>query len=364
MKIKELVQVVEDIAPLSLQESYDNSGLLVGSEDEDVKSALITLDVTEEVLDEAISGGYGIIIAHHPVIFGGIKKLNGKNYVENIVIKAIKNNIALYAVHTNIDNAGNGLNAILGKKLGLKNLKVLKPGASSLKKLVVFCPVEHAENVRKAMFDAGAGHIGNYDGCSYNTEGFGTFRALEGANPYVGELGELHYEKEIKIETIVPDTKLGAVLSAMLKNHPYEEVAYDIFPLDNVNVNTGAGMIGELDEELDAVDFLKSVKEKLNVKALKFNKIVDRKIKKVAFCGGSGAFLINDAYKHGADIFITGDVKYHDYFEHLGKMTIVDAGHYETEQFIKELLYELLTEKFPTFAVQISKINTNPILVL
>ena len=352
MKIKELVQVIEEIAPLSLQESYDNSGLLVGSEDEDVKSALITLDVTEEVLDEAIKDGYGIIISHHPVIFSGIKKLNGKNYVENIVIKAIKNNIALYAVHTNIDNAGNGLNAILGKKLGLNNLKVLKPGASSLKKLVVFCPVGHAENVRKAMFDAGAGHIiGKYDGCSYNTEGFGTFRALEGADPYVGELGKLHYEKEIKIETIVPDTRLGAVINTMLSVHPYEEVAYDIYPLDNFNGNTGAGMIGELEEELDAVDFLKSVKEKLNVKALKFNKPVERKVKKVAFCGGSGAFLINEAFKQGADVFITGDVKYHDYFEHVGKMTIVDAGHYETEQFIKELLYEVLTEKFPTFAV-------------
>ncbi len=364
MKIKELIKVIEDIAPLSLQESYDNSGLLVGSEETDVTSALITLDVTEEVLDEAIDGGFGIIIAHHPLIFSGIKKLNGKNYVEKLVIKAIKNNVALYAVHTNIDNAANGLNAILGKKLGLKNLKILKPGASSLKKLVVFCPVEQAEQVRNAMFEAGAGHIGNYDGCSYNTEGFGTFRALEGANPFVGDVGKLHFEKEVKIETIVPDTKLGAVLNAMLSNHPYEEVAYDIYPLDNVNMNTGAGMIGELDKELDTVDFLNTVKKRLNVKALKFNKPVERKIKKVAFCGGSGAFLINDAYKQGADVFITGDVKYHDYFEHLGKMTIVDAGHYETEQFIKELLYELLTEKFPTFAVRISKINTNPVLVL
>ena len=364
MKIKELIKIIEDFAPLSLQESYDNSGLLIGSENADISSALITLDVTEEVLDEAINGRYGIIIAHHPLIFSGLKRLNGSNFVEKLVIKAIKNNVAIYAVHTNIDNAGNGLNAILGRKLGLNNLKILKPGANSLKKLVVFCPVDHAESVRKAMFDAGAGHIGNYDGCSYNTEGLGTFRALEGANPYVGDVGKLHFEKEIKIETIVPDNKLGSVLSAMFVNHPYEEVAYDIYPLENVNENTGAGMIGELENELDTLEFLKIVKDKLKVKALKFNKPVERKVKKIAFCGGSGAFLINDAFRLGADVFITGDVKYHDYFEHIGKMTIVDAGHYETEQFIKELLYELLTEKFPTFAVRISKINTNPVLVL
>jgi hypothetical protein len=233
-----------------------------------------------------------------------------------------------------------------------------------LKKVVVFCPVDYAEKVRQEMFNAGAGDIGNYDSCSFNTTGEGTFRANEGANPFVGDIGEIRFEKEIRVETVVPDFKLNEVINAMISVHPYEEVAYDIYSVDNEFNKVGAGMVGEINEEINVVDYLKYVKEVLNANVLRFNKPVERPLKKIAFCGGSGSFLINDAVKAGADIYITADIKYHDFFEHLGKMTLVDAGHYETEQFTKELLYEIITEKFPTFAVRISEINTNPVTVL
>ncbi len=365
MKVKEITSFMESIAPLSLQESYDNAGLLVGSPDDEVNKVLITLDVTEAVMEEAVQGDFDMILAHHPVIFGGLKKINGKNLVERVVIQAIKNDIVLYAAHTNLDSVENGVSGVLGKRLGLNNLKVLKPAASSLKKLVVFCPVSHAGKVREVMFEAGAGHIGNYDSCSYNTEGEGTFRALEGSDPFVGEVGSVHFEKEIKIETIVPDYLLNHVLQAMFAVHPYEEVAYDIYPLDNENPKTGFGMLGELAEPIKLMDYLKTVNQVLGAGVLKHNAVnEDIEVKRVAVCGGSGSFLIHNAAAAGADIFITADIKYHDFFEHLGKMVLVDAGHYETEQFTKELLYELLTEKFPTFAVRISKTNTNPIKVL
>jgi len=364
MKIKDVTSFLEQLAPLGLQESYDNAGLLVGHPEKEVGKILITLDVTEQVMQEAVQGGFDLIVAHHPIIFKGLKKLNGKNLVERVVIQAIKEDIALYAIHTNLDNMLHGVNAKLGQKLGLKNLRILQSSSSSLKKVVVFVPSDYAEQVRLAMFASGAGHIGNYDSCSFNVGGEGTFRALNGAHPFVGEKGKLHVENEVRIETIVPDFKLNEVLDAMLKVHPYEEVAYDVYPLDNISELTGAGMIGMLEQEMDAEAFLRMVKERLQVKMLKFNKLIDRPVKKVAYCGGSGAFLIDRAAAAGADVFITADVKYHDYFEHEGSMTIVDAGHYETEQFTKELLYERLTEKFPTFAIQISKINTNPVEVL
>ena len=364
MKIKQITSFLEEFAPLAMQESYDNAGLLIGYPDEEINSALITLDVTDEILNEATANGHKLIIAHHPVIFKGLKKLTGSNLTEKLVIKAIKNNIAVYAIHTNLDNMFKGVNARLAEKLGLINLKILQPGGSDLKKIVVFCPVKYADSVRNAMFNAGAGHIGKYDNCSYNTNGEGTFRALEGANPFVGETGKTHVENEIKIETVVPSFKLNGVVKAMLAAHPYEEVAYDIFTLSNKQTATGAGMIGELKKEMPVVDYLKKIKKSLNAEALKYNHPIGRPVKKVAFCGGSGSFLIETAFKAGADLFISADLKYHDFFEHLNQMTIVDAGHYETEQFTKELLYEIITEKFTNFALQISETTTNPVSFL
>lgn len=364
MKTKELCTVLEEYAPLGLQESYDNSGLLIGSNDAIVSKILVTLDVTEEVLDEAISKKCDMIIAHHPLIFKGIKSLTGNTLTEKLVVKAIKEDISIYAIHTNLDNVINGVNGMLASKLGLTNTRILSVPEGNLKKLVTFCPSEHSDKVRNAMFNAGAGHIGNYDSCSYNLTGKGSFRGLEGSDPYVGKKGEVHFEEEVRIETILPDYRLPTVLNAMFGAHPYEEVAYDIYPLNNVNDNTGAGLIGELETETDAISYLKKVKGILGSEVLKCSPLLEGKIQKVAICGGSGAFLISSAAKANADLFITGDVKYHDFFEHHGQMTIVDAGHYETEQFTKELLHSILKQKFPNFAVLISEINTNPVTVI
>ena len=364
MIINEICSCIEQYAPPVLQESYDNSGLLIGSPDTEIDKALITLDVTEAVIDEAIDNKCGLIIAHHPLIFKGLKRLTGSSLTEQLVVKAIKADIAIYAVHTNLDNVINGVNGKLAEKLGLINSKVLSVREGGLKKLVVFCPPEYAEKVRDALFTAGAGHIGNYDSCSYNVSGKGSFRGLEGADPFVGAKGKLHFEEEIRIETIVPNFKIGVVLKAMTNAHPYEEVAYDIYPLDNSNQNIGAGMIGELENEQDPASFLAYVKKTLHSKVIKHSPLIGKKIKKVAICGGSGSFLINDAYRAGADIFITGDIKYHDFFEYNGQMTIADAGHYETEQFTKELLHSILKEKFPNFALLNSGIHTDPVSVL
>ena len=364
MKISGISNALEEVAPINLQESYDNSGLLIGSYNQEINKALITLDVNEGVIDEAIRENCELIIAHHPLIFKGIKKLTGSNLTERLIVKAIKNDIAIYAIHTNLDNVSQGVNKKLAEKLNLHNLKILQQGKSELKKLVTFCPVEHLKKVRTAMFEAGAGHIGNYSDCSFNTSGTGSFKAMDGSNPFVGEHGKIHLEEEIKIETIVADYRISAVVKAMVKAHPYEEAAYDIYPLNNVNPLTGAGMIGTLNKGEDAAVFLEKVKQTLGTPYIRHNFLIHRKVKKVAICGGSGSFLIDAAYRAGADIFITGDIKYHDFFEYKGEMTIADAGHFETEQFTKDLLYDILKQKFPNFALQISRIDTNPVSFL
>ena len=364
MQVKDITNFLENIAPSSLQESYDNSGLLVGSYDQEVSKALITLDVTNEVVEEAIANNCDIIIAHHPIIFKGLKRLVGNTMTEKLVIKAIKNDINLYAVHTNLDNVLGGVNGILSEKLDLINTQILSPKKDGLSKVVVFCPKEHIESVQKAMFNNGAGSIGNYDSCSFITDGKGTFRALEGSNPFVGNKNSLHQEDEYRLEVIVEDHNLDKVVRAMINAHPYEEVAHDIYKLTNTNSNIGSGMIGELKKETNIKEYLKFVKNTLGCSYIKHNKLVDKPIKKVAICGGSGSFLIPEAARKNADLFITSDIKYHDYFEYLGEMTIADAGHFETEHPVKELIYAYLKKKFPNFALQISKMSANPISFL
>jgi len=364
MVIQEVTNYLEKLAPVSLQESYDNSGLLIGSPNNNIDKALITLDVTENVINEAIDSKCGLIIAHHPVIFKGLKKLTGSNITERIVLKAVKSDIAIYAIHTNLDNVISGVNGILAEKLGIKNTKILRPKNGGLLKVVCFCPTNHTKKVQQAMFDAGAGNIGNYDSCSYLGEGTGTFRALDGSNPFVGQPNELHKEEEVRIETIVPEHRLTDVVKALVIAHPYEEPAYDIYTLNNTNTNIGSGLIGEIDKALPIKEYLLSVKQILGTAYIKHNELVERPVKKVAICGGSGSFLINAAASKNADLFITSDIKYHDYFEHEGNMTIADAGHFETEHPVKELLYSLLKENFPNFALQISDKSVNPISFL
>ncbi len=364
MKIKEIVQYIEELAPLPFQESYDNAGLIVGNLNDEVNGVLITLDVTEEVLAEAIEKKCDLIVSHHPIIMGGIKRLNGNNYVERSVMMALKNNIALYACHTNVDSVLGGVNKMICDKIGLQNCEILDPKKESLLKLVTFAPVNASEKVRQAIFEAGAGHIGNYDSCSFNAEGKGTFKAGEGANPYVGNMGAMHTESEVRIETVMPAYLKNKVVNALVQAHPYEEVAYDIYPLANEWQQVGSGMIGTLETPESEMDFLRRLKSIFNVGCVKYTSLLNKPIKKVAVCGGSGSFLLNKAKALGADVFVSGDFKYHQYFDAENKILIADIGHFESEQFTKELFFELLTKKIPNFAVCLSDVNTNPIKYL
>lgn len=361
MKIKDIISAIETKAGLSLQEDYDNSGLIYGNPTDEVQKVLVSVDCTEEVIDEAIKENCNMVVSHHPLIFGGLKKITGKNFVERTLIKAIKNNISIYAAHTNLDNCFGGVNFKIAKKMGLKNVKILKPMQNKLFKLVVFCPVEHADEVRLAMFHAGAGTIGDYDYCSFNAEGLGSFKAGEDSNPFVGKKGDVHFEKEVKVETILPTYLLNNVVKAMINAHPYEEVAYDIYPLANEFNRAGSGITGELEQEMEIQAFFEKMKEIFQIPVIKHTKSTQTRIKKVAVCGGAGSFLLKDAISAGADIFMTGDVKYHQFFEAGNKIILADIGHYESEQFTTELLFDVIRENFPNFAVSITKINTNPV---
>jgi dinuclear metal center YbgI/SA1388 family protein len=361
MRLAVLIKHLEEYAPLNYQEDYDNSGLLTGNAEQEITAALVALDCVEEIVDEAIAKGCNLIITHHPIVFKGLKKLTGKNYVERVVLKAIKNDIALYAIHTNLDSVYNGVNGVICKRLGLKQAKILYPRNGLLKKLVTFCPPAQAVQLRNAMFAAGAASIGNYSECSFNAAGTGTFKAGAGTQPFVGEYGVQHHEPETRIETIFPAQNERRVLLALLENHPYEEVAYDIYPLENKLNTVGSGMIGWLEDEMEASDFLHFVKTKMNVTVIRHTRAIGKKIKKVAVCGGSGSFLLSHAVVAGADAFITADFKYHEFFDADGKLMIADIGHFESEQFTSDLLIDIIREKFPNFAIRLTEHNTNPI---
>ncbi len=361
MKIKDVTTYLEELAPLSSQESYDNSGLIVGSPDDELEGVLVCLDCVEDIVDEAITKGCNLIVAHHPIIFSGIKKLTGKNYIERTVIKAIKNNISIYAIHTNLDNYKYGVNYEIGSRLGLKNLKVLSPKKNVLSKLVVYIPQPNVSDVADAMYKAGAGVIGNYSKCSFSSEGVGTFMPMIGSNPFDGEVGKLNEVSEVRFEVLVSNHKMNAVLNAMNAAHPYEEVAHEIYPVSNQNQDEGSGMIGELEEEKDVFDFLAEIKDSFNCGVIRHTGIIKGKIKHVAFCGGSGSFLLDQAKQKGADIFITGDFKYHEFFDAENAILIADIGHFESEQFTSFQLAAILTKKFTKFAVHLTEVNTNPI---
>lgn len=361
MKIRNIVQYLESVAPPSLQESYDNAGLLTGDPDWECTGLICTLDTLEAVVDEAVENGCNLIVSHHPVIFKGLKKINGKNYVERTIIKAIKNDIAIYAVHTNLDNIADGVNRRIADKLLLVNQKILLPKEDMLIKLFTFAPSEQAEKVRSAMFEAGAGYIGNYSQCSFNALGTGTYKPMQGSDPYAGEVGKRHEEPETKIEVIFPKHLTGKIVSALIEAHPYEEVAYDLVPLLNKFDGVGSGMIGDLGEPVAELDFLENLKKVFSLSVIRHTILLKRHIQKVAVCGGSGSFLIQEAIRQKADIFISADIKYHDFFDADSKLVIADIGHGESEHFTIELLYDILKAKFPNFAIQKTGVNSNPV---
>lgn len=360
MTIQIITNYLESIAPLSLQESYDNAGLIVGNPNTEITGILITLDSTEEVIDEAIQKGCNLVIAHHPIIFKGLTKLNGKNYVERTVIKAIQNNVAIYAAHTNLDNIKNGVNYKIASKLNLQNVQILSTKRNTLCQLITFVPPSHTEVVLKALNEAGAGQIGDYKDCSFTSKGTGAFTPNNSANPFEGKINVSSKVEEDKIEVIFPSYLQGKIISALKSAHPYEEVAYYLFNLENKNQEIGSGAYGNTSEPTNELDFLHFIKKTFNVQQLRHTALLNKKITKVAVCGGSGSFLLKDAIASGADIFITSDFKYHEYFDAENKILIADIGHYETEECTKEIFYELLNKKFSNIAVLLGATVTKP----
>ncbi|MBO5989581.1 MAG: Nif3-like dinuclear metal center hexameric protein [Paludibacteraceae bacterium] len=363
MKASELCNIIEKYAPLRYQESYDNCGLQIGDASQEVSGVLITMDVTEEVVEEAAKKGCNFILAHHPLIFRGLKKLTGGDYVQRCAIKAIKKDICIYACHTNADKIHGGVSFKLAEKLGLANCKVLAPEYENLLKLVTFVPAAHTEKVLDALHAAGAGTCGNYDRCSFRHEGTGAFRANEGCSPFVGNKGEIHEERENRIEMILrPELKSG-VISALLKSHPYEEPAFDLIELDNRFCAGGLGVVGDLPEPVKSETFLSKLKETLG-SVIRHTELTTPTISRVALCGGSGAEFLPNAIKERADIFISADFKYHQFFDAEKRIIIADAGHFETEQFIKESFFELISKNSANFAIHLTEYKTNPIKYL
>ncbi len=368
MTVKDITTIIDEIAPLSYAEDFDNVGLLIGNYSTKVTGVLVTLDTLETIVDEAIEKKCNLIVSFHPIIFSGLKKINGNNYVERVVLKAIKNDIAIYSMHTALDNSFVGVNAKICEVLGLKNIQVLIPKQHQLKKLTTYVPNNDANKLRNALFEAGAGNIGNYDHCSFNIEGVGTYRGNENSKPVLGTKGKLHTEKETFISVIFEKQSETRILKALFKNHPYEEVAYDIVLLENSHQQVGMGMIGELEIPQNEEEFLINLKKIMKTDCIRHSKLLQKSIKKVAVLGGSGSFAISAAIRVNADVFISSDIKYHEFYKAENKLIIADIGHYESEQFTKTLLVDYLTKKIANFApalpvgrIILSKKNTNPI---
>lgn len=361
MKLTDILSVLEEMAPLGYAEDFDNVGLLVGNKNQDISGVLVTHDALEEVIDEAIAKKCNLIVCFHPILFSGLKKITGATYVERAIVKAIQNNIAIYAVHTALDNHPEGVNKLFCNALGIKNGKILIPKTNYIYKLITYAPLENADTIRNALFNAGAGAIGNYEKCSFNTKGLGTYMANEHSNPVIGNQFEFVESEEIKIEVTFEKHLEGKILNALFKNHIYEEVAYELYQLENKHQNIGLGMIGELDTPLSENDFLQLVKEKMQCGGIRHSTFLNKPIKKVAVLGGSGSFAIPQAIREGADAFLTADLKYHQFYEAENQLLLADIGHFESERFTKNYIVDYLKEKITNFAIILSEVNTNPV---
>jgi len=359
--VKEMVDCLEKLAPSAFQEQYDNAGLIVGMPQMRITNVLISLDATEAVVEEAIAKNCNLIVAHHPIVFKGIKKLNGKNYVERAVIKAIKNDVAIYAIHTNLDNVAGGMNFMIAQKMGLYDVKILAPKKNILSKLVSFVPIADTQRVLDALYAAGVGQIGNYDHCSFRVEGTGAFRPNDAAAPVIGRANQDETVAENRLEVLFPAHLESAILRVLRAAHPYEEVAYYISGVSNQHQEVGSGAIGMLFEPMLTIDFLRFLKQTFQLEAIKYTSIVKDKIQKIAVCGGAGSFLLNDALVAQADVFITSDYKYHEFFDADGQIMICDIGHYESEVCMKEGLQRYLSKIFSSFAAISSETVTNPV---
>lgn len=359
--VKDIVKVLDTLAPPGLQESWDNAGLIAGSPEQEVSGVLVSLDITPAVVDEARNLGFNMIVSHHPPVFGGLKKFTGQSFAERVIVSAIRNDIALFSAHTNLDAVMDGVSGKIADRLGLTGRQVLVPGSGGLLKLVCFVPQAYAAAVSEAIFRAGAGTIGRYDQCSFQVAGTGTFRAGEGAHPYTGSVGKLSREPEIRLETILPGYLEKAVVDAMIDAHPYEEVAYDLYPLNNVNPLHGFGLTGQLPDETTGEAFLEQLKDLFGTPVIRHSALPGNSIRKIAVCGGSGSEYLSLAFARGCQAFVTSDIKYHHWFEVPESMLVADVGHFESEQFAMITLRDSLIENFPNFAVRLTEVYTNPV---
>ncbi|WP_026713158.1 Nif3-like dinuclear metal center hexameric protein [Flavobacterium daejeonense] len=364
MKIKEIISVLEEMAPLAYAEDFDNVGLLVGNQNTEASGVLVCHDALENVIDEAIAKNCNLVVCFHPILFSGIKKITGKNYVERAILKAIKNDIAIYAVHTALDNHQQGVNKIFCEALGLKKTEILIPKQNFIRKLITYTIPENAEKLRNALFEAGAGKIGNYEDCSFNSKGIGTYMGNENSNPEIGERFEFVESDEIKIEVTFEKYLESKILKALFKNHVYEEVAYEIYDLQNQHQNIGLGMIGKLENPMDEKAFLALVKEKMQADGIRHSQFLGKKIQKVAVLGGSGSFAVKNAIQAGADAFLTADLKYHQFYEAENQLILADIGHFESERYTKNYIVDFLRKKILNFAIILSEENTNPVKYL
>ncbi|MGM0602343.1 MAG: Nif3-like dinuclear metal center hexameric protein [Bacillota bacterium] len=366
-KAQEIISLMGEIAPVKLAEEWDNVGLQIGDLSNEVNKVLLALDLNTEVIDEAVDNNCNMIITHHPVIFNGINSVSSESAVGDMIIRLIKNDIIVFSAHTNLDIVEEGLNDFICRKLGIEDFQPLDvTQIGNYYKFVVFVPENHIENIKSAVFKNGGGKLGNYSHSGFVSKGKGSFKPLKGSEPYIGSTEKIEEVDEIRLETIVAEDKLDKVLKAVLKAHPYEEAAYDIYEIKRTSNVDGIGRIGYLTDTMLLGDYINTVKEKLNLPYLKFVGKKDKKIKKVAVCNGSGADFIKKAGYKGADLYLTGDIKYHEaqHAEELD-LALIDIGHYESEIWVKELLYDKLTslaEKRNKKDVEfiISAVNTNP----
>jgi dinuclear metal center YbgI/SA1388 family protein len=360
MKIQEILNILEAWAPKAYAEDFDNTGLLVGNAHQKCTGALITLDTLPETILEAKSKNCNLIISFHPIIFKGLKRLTGSDYVEQTVLEAIKNDICIYALHTALDNHIEGVSFGIARQLGLKNRQLLLPKKNTIKKLTTYVPQQHAETLLESLHAVGAGQIGSYDRCSFSNTGTGAFRGDQSSNPTLGKAGQDEKVSEVQLHLVYKKHLEADVLKALFASHPYEEIAYEITPLDNVNQKIGMGMVGQLEAPLTPEDFLAFVHQKMLTGPLRHSRLPKKNIKKVAVLGGSGSFAIAQAKAQGADAYVTADLKYHDFFQGDTTFLLVDIGHYESEQFTKNLILDFLNKKIPNFAFALAQ-STNPV---
>jgi len=361
VQLRKIISILEDMAPTAYAEDFDNVGLLVGNPENSITGILVCHDALEPVVEEAVAKGCNLIVCFHPILFSGLKKITGKTYVERAVIKAIKNDVAIYAVHTGLDNHIDGVNKILCNTLGLQNTRILIPKKDFIYKLATYIPTKDTAKVQQALFKAGAGAIGNYYDCSFTSEGTGSFTGNEESNPVIGSRGTYTEAAETKLEVTFEKHLQNSVLSALFSTHPYEEVAYEISRLENAHQNIGVGMIGELAEPMDEQDFLQFVKKATGTGGLRHSNLLNKKVQKVAVLGGSGSFAIGAAKAQKADVLITADLKYHDFFQAEKQIVLADVGHFESERYVKNYIFDYLLKKIPTFAIILSDIKTNPV---